>query len=209
MNIDEGVIYFSVLPENDNPLVNGLDCIYSQRPIGVIKPNVFVLIPMIVKFSSKKQVTAQVSEKMHKLMILKIQSLLSVAVERMLETIHDACQWTDVVRAATFDTERGAGIIHVKYGEAFKGILEILSSELIRESMIWEKKYGYTLDVERLSSDIMLVGTCPGDLVATKLKQKIYDQKIQVSARRWKLAMSLKRKIIWQKSWYEVIRTIV
>jgi hypothetical protein len=140
---------------------------------------------------------------------MKIKNLIQRAVEKISTQIKEVRKWTDVVEMGQFGFENNAAIIKFEYGEVIRGIIEILVSEMIMESMAWEHNYGYRVQVKRTNMDIMLVGTCPNETLTGRLKQRIYDTEFKVSARQWNVGISYKRNFIWKSFWGEVIKNLV
>lgn len=206
---DEGRIFITVTPTSENPLLNSLEKIKGSRPVGVIPPNSYSLVPIILSFKSMKNVSEETSEKIHRLFTLKIQSLIRSSIDNLIGKISDAEKWTDVVTDARLQTHESTVFIKMEYGEAIRAVWEIIVSELIQETTDWEKKYMYKVDITRTDMDIMLLGSCPGPLVMTKFQQRIGDENIKISARRWEVGISFKRNFIWKQTWAEIIKTIV
>jgi hypothetical protein len=206
---DHGRIFITLSPTAENPLLISLEKIKSTRPVGVIPPNSYSLVPVIVDFKSLKPVQEETAAKIHRLFILKIQSLMRSSIDNLIGKITEAEKWTDVVTDARLQTHETATFIKMEYGEALRAMLEIIVSELIQETNEWEKKYLYTVEVTRTDMDIMLLGSCPGPLVMTKFQQRIHEEDIKISARRWTIGISFKREYVWKQSWAETIKNIV
>ena len=206
-------LYLTFTPTEDNPLTRGLETLMKTRPPGVIPPKTFSLIPLIIKcvpIKSRKEPTNDERELMKRRIELKINTLIPLAIDKLVGEIHHAEKWADVVTDAGFRTHKpGTAFMKVEYGEVSRGLIEILSSELIRETIGWDKKYGYQVDITRTDMDIMLLATCPGEMVLTKLMQRVYDQNIQISARQWALGLSSDKQYLWKRSWWEIIQQIV
>lgn len=209
MEIDEGCYYLTVTPSKDNNLMDGLHKVYNPAPNGVIMPNVFALVPIIIKFKSQRSVTREHSERFHRLLLLKIQNLVSGSIDKLLTQITVVEKWTDVVTDASIQYKDETAFIKFEYGEVLRGILEIIVSELIMETIAWEVKYNYKIDIKRTDMDIMLVGTCPTEQIVNKFKQRFYDADLKISARKWELGVSYKRNYLWKKPWKDVIDVIV
>jgi hypothetical protein len=209
MEIDEGNYYIAVTPSTTNQLIEGLHKIYNPSPVGVIIPNVFALVPIIIKFKSQGPIPKDQIERFHRLLLLKIQNLIKGSIDKLLTQIKVVEKWTDVVTDALIQYENGTAIIKFEYGEVIRGILEIIVSELIMETIAWEAKYNYKIDIKRTDMDIMLVGTCPTEQLLNKFKQRVYDTNLKISARRWELGVSYKRNYLWKKPWKDVIDDII
>jgi hypothetical protein len=206
---DQGQIFITISPSPENPLFISLQNIRSTRPVGVVPPNTYSLVPIIINFKSLKPIHPETEEKIHRLFILKIQSLIRTSIDNLIGKINEAEKWTDVVTDAHLQTHETSTFIKMEYGEVVRAMLEIIVSELIQESNDWEKKYLYKVDVTRTDMDIMLIGSCPGPLVMTKFQQRIFEENIQVSARRWNIGISFKRVYVWKQTWAETIKNIV
>ena len=206
---DEGVFYLTVSPTEKNPLTEGLCRIYKTRPVGVIRPNVFTLVPLSIHFRSVKRTSAENSKKMYRLIELTLTTLMNQGIDLIRKNIHQVVKWTDIVPDAVLKTYQGSGILKVEYGEAFRGILEFVISEFIRTAGVWERKYGYSVDIRRAEMDIMLLASCPGDVILSKFVQRAYDEDIKVSARQWEVGLSLRKSYIWKKPWGELVQRIV
>jgi len=208
-DLDEGTYIFVVTPTDANPIMKSLHSIYNPGPVGVIMPNTFALVPIMFNFRSIRIVTKDQSERFHRIFLMKIKNLIQRAVEKISTQIKEVRKWTDVVEMGQFGFENNAAIIKFEYGEVIRGIIEILVSEMIMESMAWEHNYGYRVQVKRTNMDIMLVGTCPNETLTGRLKQRIYDTEFKVSARQWNVGISYKRNFIWKSFWGEVIKNLV
>jgi hypothetical protein len=208
-DLDEGSFILVVSPTEENPILRGLHSIYNPGPVGVIMPNVFALVPVIFNFRSIRIVTREQSERFHRIFLMKIRNLIQRAVEKLMTQIKEVRKWTDVVEMGHFGFENNAVIIKFEYGEVIRGILEILVSEMIMETMAWEHNYGYRVQVKRTDMDIMLVGTCPNEALTGRFKQRIYDTDFKVSARQWNVGVSYKRSFIWKSFWGEIIKNLV
>jgi hypothetical protein len=206
--LDEGAFYLTISPTDLNPILRGLRDLYNPAPIGTIMPNVFSLVPIIFQFRSIRIISRDKAERFHRIFNMKIQNLIQRAIEKLLSQIKDVEKWTDVVVSGNFSFQDTAAIIKFEYGEVIRGIFEILVSEMIMESMAWENLYGYRVQVKRTDMDIMLVGTCPNDVLTGRLKQRIYDTPFRVSARQWQIGVSYKRNYLWKTFWGDVIKNI-
>jgi len=204
--------YLTFTPSESNPLTSCLETLKRTRPNGAVPPNVYALVPLIIKFSpirGKKPTEDEIGS-MKRRIELTVGKLIPLAIDKLSGEIHQAEKWTDVVTDASFRTHApGTAFMKIEYGEVSRGLIEILSSELIRETMGWSTKYGFQVDVTRTDMDIMLLASCPGEMVLNRFMQKVYDQKIQISARQWLLGLSVDKKYLWKRSWWEVIQQIV
>lgn len=205
---DEGQIYMTVAPTEDNPLTTGLYNVYNTRPVGVIKPKVFILAPLIVSFKSVKRVSPEEATKVHRLLEITLNTLINQGVEVYREKITQVVKWTDIISNVVFAKETGSGILKVTYGDAFRGILEYVVSEMIRNTQVWTKAYGYSVSVERCDMDIMLIASCPNDPILGTFEKKLHIEGVKISARRWEIGFSFRGKYIWKKRWGDVIQRI-
>lgn len=206
----EGTYYLTISPAEDNPLTVALKKIYNSRPLGVVPPKVVTLVPITIVYRSISKTCVEES-RIQRLIELKITTLINTAIDRMLEGgIKKAEVWADVISDVVLRTHSDFNtFLKIEYGEISRGIIEMITSELIRESFTWQTKYGYSLDITRAEMDIMLLGSCPGNIVSGKFKQRLYDEDIKVSARKWDLGLSFRKEYLWKKSWWDVIKRIV
>jgi hypothetical protein len=209
LDLDSGIFYFTISPMEANPLLRGLYKIYHPSPIGVIMPNVFALVPITVNFKSLRPVSQAHAAKFHHLLSVKLQNLVKISMEKLIKEIKTVVKWTDVITVGQIVYENNVSLLKVEYGEVIRGILEIMVSELILDTMIWETRYGYKVDVKRQDMDIMLLGTCSNEMIINKFKQRVYDADLRVSARSWEVGVSFKRNYIWKHTWESLIKPYI
>jgi len=207
--IDQGTFYFTVTPNERNPILKAFHALYHPTPTGIIMPNVFALVPIIFHFRSVRIVTKDQAERFQRAFLMKLRNLIDRAMEKLMTQIKVVEKWTDVVTVGQLTFENTAAIAKFEYGEVIRGVMEILVSEMIMETMAWEHNYGYRVDVKRTDMDIMLVGTCANDIMVSRMKQRIFDTEFKVSARQWDVGLSFKRNYVWKASWGHVIRNLV
>jgi hypothetical protein len=209
MEFDEGTYYLTVTPGEKNPLTAGLYNVYKSRPVGVIRPNVFSLVPLTISFRSITKVDKEMAFKNQRRIEMTLQTLLHQGIDSVRENLRQVVKWTDIVADGVFKSYEGSGFMKVEYGEGFRGVLEFVISELIRNTLAWEKVYGYSIDVKRADMDIMLLTSCPGDTVLKKFEQRLYDEKLKVSARQWDLGVSFRKTYLWKRPWGDIVQRIV
>lgn len=205
---NEKLFYVVLLPSEENPLVKSLDEITRKRPNGALPPKNFALVPLIIRLIKTGDNPVS-PERIRRLLELKIDASISTSIERLMTNVRQVEKWVDVVVGAKYQLIKpGTAFINFEYGDASRGLFEIMTSELITGTFDWERRYGYRVDVERTKLDIMIIANCPGEMVLTSFSQKILETEVSISARKWTMGLSVDKEYVWKRAWEEVIRPI-
>lgn len=206
MNFDEGVCYFTISPSDSNPLLRDLSRFRSNHAwLGVIHPDKYSLIPFQIRFRSLSPKPQEERERFERILSIKIELAWRTAIKNVLENASTRDRfvesWSEVLRGTSILNTDNHIFAGVMYGEVFNSLLQIVVSELIRGMMEIEKKMNYNITVERLHPDAILLGTLHRETFRDRFIQRMYDEDIQVSAYKWDLGVSIRKKYLWKKPW--------
>lgn len=206
MKFDEGTCYFVITPSNSNPMLEDLSKFKEKYEwFGAIHPDNYSLIPFQIKFRSMGLKSEEEIERFERLLSMKIDLAWKNIITGVLESgsIQDQYveNWLEIIQGTSLLNSVLKVFLEANYGKVFNSLLQVITSEIIHGFKELEKKFNYSLTLERLQPNAMLLGKFHNETLQDRFVQRLYDENIRVSAYKWDLGISIRKKFLWKKPW--------